>query len=165
MQTSAGVSIDLQQHSVAERTTSTIAALVLTLGIASVAADCLNVKQPTFFNLHLLFGVSLWLSIGRCLLRYRAKLDFDSAVRYHEYSRRLSRWVYILLYLLAAVRLAFHLGEIMNPSAIAHGAPQAPRSLDDFQIYIAYALVPLWTMRFLLLRAPRRMGTLRSPSL
>lgn len=157
MQSSAGLSIDLRRQFAAERLAPLVAALVLTLGVASVSADCLNLTQPAVFNLHLLFGFCLWLAVGGSLLRQRRNSEFGSAAGYYEYSRRLSRWVYILLYLLAGVRLAFHLSELMNYSAAhGNGASIAPRSLDDFQIYIGYALVPLWVMRILVCYVPAR---------
>jgi hypothetical protein len=139
-----------------------VAALVLALGIASLAADHLNVNQPAIFNLHLLFGASLWLALGRGLLRQRRGSDGHPGAQYYEYTRHLSRLVHILLYLLAGVRLVFHLTEVMN-SAGAPGAGRVPSSLDDFQVYILYALVPFWVMRILALHLPARNGKSSAP--
>ena len=152
----AGISIKLPPQIARDRAILTVASAVLILGVASVTADCLNMRQPPVFNLHLLFGISLWLAVGRRLIRERSSCDIASIAHYNAYTRQLSRWVYILLYLLAAVRLMFHLSEVLGPSNGRHGAGlPAPHSLDDFQIYIAYALVPLWAIRFLVLYAPR----------
>ncbi|HEY2683802.1 MAG TPA: hypothetical protein VGI93_09870 [Steroidobacteraceae bacterium] len=142
-----------------------IAALVLTLGIASLAADHLNVNQPAIFNLHLLFGASLWLAVGSGLLRQRRDSDCHPGVQFYEYTRHLSRSVYILLYLLAGVRLVFHLSEVMNSAgaAVARGTSRLPGSLDDFQVYILYALVPFWVMRILARYVPARNGTSSAP--
>ena len=110
-------------------------------------ADRVHWTQVPFVNIHLLFGAVLIATVGRCLQgAWRCRLD---ALHYHLYTRHLARRVYLLLYVLAAVRLSFSvLAGIVNADhsdVLRHLARD--ESLTDFQIYIGYAFAAILIIR------------------
>jgi hypothetical protein len=117
---------------------------VLCLGVAALILDCLKVSQPRIFNMHLLFGVAVSALVTACLLHGRRSLVRRPPVELQSYARTVARWTYILLYVLALVRLGLELG---NAGSSVH-------SLDDFQIYVAYCVIPMWLVRALVLSLP-----------
>jgi hypothetical protein len=76
----------------------------------------------------------------------------------YQMTRLVSRWVYILLYALAMVRVLFYLYEASQHcgSCSATKTVDAVRPLDDFQLYVAFCAVPLWVVRTLVLAMPFR---------
>jgi len=54
-----------------------------------------------------------------------------------QFTRWVTRWVYILMYALALVRVGLSFGETQV------------RPLDDFQFYVACCVLPLWAFRLL----------------
>lgn len=83
------------------------------------------------------------------LVQQRRVLGYHGSAEFYAHARRLTRWVYILLYPLAGVRLSLYLFEIVatsfNPHV--HNSVSRVRLLGDFQIYIAYGVIPLWVIR------------------
>ena len=121
--------------------------LSLAIGLIALAGDHLRWPLPKFFNIHLLFGVILAATVGRCLqVAWHSGLD---AVQYHLYTRRLARRVYLLLYVLAAVRLSFSIlagnTNADHLDRLKHLARDD--SLSDFQVYIGYAFAAILIIR------------------
>jgi cytochrome bd-type quinol oxidase subunit 2 len=116
---------------------------VLCQGVVALIYDHLQVSQPRIFNMHLLFGVAVTALVAACLLHGRRSLAHRPQDELHSYARRVARWTYILLYVLALVRLGLDLsaGSGFHP-------------LDDFQIYVAYCVIPMWLVRAVVLSLP-----------
>jgi hypothetical protein len=102
-------------------------------GIAAVVHDSLANSAPvSYLNLHALFGVLLWVSVVARFHRRMHQSPRMLPIDIREFSRHLSRLVYLLLYILMLVRLII-------------GSPAAP----DFQGYLGYGLIALITIRVL----------------
>ena len=74
----------------------------------------------------------------------------------YRFTRLVSRWVYILMYVLAMVRGGLYLFDANNIH-LGHGShhPVTPvRSLNDFQFYVACCIIPLWLVRAVVLTSP-----------
>jgi hypothetical protein len=117
------------------------AGLALCVGIVALIWDFLEIPQPRVFNLHLLFGATVASVVTAYLLHGRLAFAHRPPQELYSYTRLVSRWTYILMYVLALVRVVLHL---LQPS----------HSLNDFQIYVIYCLVPLWLVRALVLAFP-----------
>lgn len=130
--------------------------MALCVGVASLLCDFFNVSQPHVLNVHLLFGATVSAVVTACLVHARRALAQSSPHEFYQYAQRVARWTYILMYVLALVRVALYLLEMQRASGSA--APVSPafraHSLDDFQIYVAYCVVPLWLVRALVLAWP-----------
>lgn len=128
-----------------------VAALAWMLGITSVWCDHLQPGSALDWVLHATFAVGVCAAISAVVLRERHRsagaLSPDLQLRF----RVVSRWVYILMYGLAVLRVCLYLDEALHASAI--GAMH-PRPLDDFQFYIACCVIPLWLARAVALHAP-----------
>lgn len=107
--------------------------LAVIAGIAAVVQDSLANSAPaSYLNLHALFGALLWASV---VARFRRRLHQSPRmlpIDIREFSRHLSRLVYLMLYILMLVRLII-------------GSPAAP----DFQGYLGYGLIALITIQVL----------------
>ncbi len=117
------------------------------MGLIALVGDHLHWAQPKIFNMHLLFGVILAATVARSLqIAWHSGLD---AVQYHLHTRRLARWVYLLLYVLAAVRLGLAaIAGNTNADHLDHLRHLArDDSLSDFQVYIGYAFVAILVIR------------------
>lgn len=91
------------------------------------------------------FGVFASAAIGTIVMR-KAHALADHPDALHVFIRRFSRWVYVLMYLLAVARLAVFFGErVSSTGSLDSQGPE--RSLDDFQFYITCCVVPLWSFR------------------
>ena len=66
-----------------------------------------------------------------------------SSIELYLFTRFVSRWTYIALYGLALVRLTLYLS-----------VPDHARSMEDFQFYIAWTVIPLWVIRAVILAIP-----------
>lgn len=79
-------------------------------------------------------------------------------IELYLFARLVSRWVYILVYVLAMARVALYLYEASQQRALCGvGAPtRAIGSLEDFQFYVASAVLPLWVARAVILAGPFR---------
>jgi hypothetical protein len=141
----------LLSHSKCERFLPGAAALTLCVGIAALVCDFFDMPQPRVFNMHLLFGVAVGAVLTVCLCSKRLALTPGTRCELYPYARRVTRWTYILLYVLALVRVGLHLLEMGRASGTSG---IRIHSLDDFQIYIAYCVSPLWLVRTLVLRWP-----------
>jgi hypothetical protein len=131
-------------------------------GPIALVVDHLHWPLPKFFNIHLLFGVILAATVGRCLQVARHSGIDD--VQYYLYTRRMARRVYLLLYVLAAVRLSFSiLAGNTNAEHLDHLMHLAQdHSLSDFQVYIGYVfavILIIWMCSGLLSNRRSRLPT------
>ena len=123
--------------------------LVLLIGLAALLGDSLKLQQPRILNGHLLFGVVLLAVVARCLLTQSHSLRDSRNEQFYLYTRQLARQVYILLYIMAAVRLCLYVieaAEAGNARRVFSNLAR-PGSLDDFHVYIAYGLAAACLIR------------------
>jgi len=106
--------------------------LVLTVGLLGLFHD----------NLHVLFGVLLWVCVVARFYRHVRRLHPMQPVDIRTLVRDLSRWVYLLLYVLMFFCLSI---------GILRTTPHRPilESAEDFQSYLAYGLFALATIHAL----------------
>jgi cytochrome b561 len=106
--------------------------LVLTVGLLGLFHD----------NLHVLFGVLLWVCVVARFYRHVRRLHPMQPVDIRTLVRDLSRWVYLLLYVLMFFRIAI---------GILRAAPHRPifGPVEDFQSYLACGLIALATIHAL----------------
>jgi hypothetical protein len=110
-----------------------IGTLVVLSGLGALACDFLRVPQPKILDVHWLFGAVLLAAVAWSLRKaWRSPEGFDAG-RFYICARRLARWVYLLLYFMAAVRISLYLS----------GGP----TLDDFQVYIGFGLLAVCLIR------------------
>jgi hypothetical protein len=132
--------------------------LVLIVGLIGLLSDSLKLQQPRILNVHLLFGVLLLAVVARSLFNAAHALRGASWDQFHRYTRGLARQVYILLYVLAAVRLCLYVieGAESENGALAFCCFSRSGSLDYIQIYIAYGIAAICLIRgSALFTAPR----------
>src|SRR5450631_3483656 len=83
---------------------SNLALLVVIVGIAGVLHDSMG-SVPGYMNLHAVFGVLLWVSV---VARFHRRLHQSPPmlpIEIREFSRHLSRLVYLMLYVLMFISL------------------------------------------------------------
>jgi cytochrome b561 len=135
--------------------------LVALVGIAGVLRDL----RPTLvhwpsINLHAAFGMMLWTMLAAQFLRASsaAPLSAETAL---NLSRRLSRLVYLLLYVVFGAEQILRIAMNYTDLSAKHGS-LAPLSLppENLRDYFAYGVVAL-----LMVRAPAALIARRPPAL
>ena len=119
-----------------------LAPLAAVVGVLGLIHDSWPIPMPHRGNLHVLFGSLLWLCVvARFYRRFRLEPRMSIA-DIRPFSRRLSRLVYLLLYLLMCCQLII---------GILSDAPH--RSLqqinEGFQVYLGCGLLALLTIQVL----------------
>jgi hypothetical protein len=133
-----------------------VAATAWLIGLASLLCDYFQPIRPVIFGMHTLFGIGVSGAIGLVLLAKARALGGTSALEFYLFARLVSRWVYILMYLLAIVRVGLYLYESSQHCAhcSARGGVPPVRSLDDFQFYVCCCVASLWVLRATVLASP-----------
>lgn len=123
--------------------------LVLLIGLAALLGDSLKLPQPRILNVHLLFGVVLLAVVARGLLSKSHSLRDFRSEQFYLYTRQLARQVYILLYVMAGVRLCLYVIEAAETGNARRvfSYLSRPGSLDDFHVYIGYGLAAACLIR------------------
>jgi hypothetical protein len=107
-----------------------IAAGVWTVGLIGLLCEHFKASTLLIDSLRTLFAIGTCGATAVVLVAYGGhQPDLCLCTRWA------TRWIYILLYALAIVRVGLSFGE----------APARP--LDDFQFYVACCVLPLWTLR------------------
>jgi hypothetical protein len=78
----------------------------------------------------------------------------DQPTELYRYTRLVSRWVYILVYVLGIVRVSLYLFDVNHAQPGHSSHLPAVRSLADFQFYVFCSIIPLWAIRALVLTMP-----------
>jgi len=120
---------------------SNLPALVVCVGVISLVHDSWLSPLPHRGNLHVLFGILLWLCVVE---RFYARLNAAprmSMTDLRPLSRHLSRRVYLLLYGLMLVRVIIDLC-----AAPHHASLHRP---EDFQSYLICGVLALITIHVL----------------
>jgi hypothetical protein len=132
------------------------AALALATGVAALLCDHFQLSRAAIFDMRALFGLVATASICAVLVEKARSPATTSGADLYLYTRLVSRWVYILMYVLAVVRVGLYLLEADRSYAshTPHHQLPPPRSLDDFQFYVTCCVTPLWLVRALVLTVP-----------
>ena len=119
------------------------------LGVVSLLCDHFQAARPVIIGMHTLFGVGVSGAIGLVLLAKTRALEGACQAELYLFTRLVSRWVYILMYLLAIVRVGLYFYESGQHCSFcgARGAVRPVRALDDFQFYVSCCVVSLWVLR------------------
>jgi hypothetical protein len=126
-------------------------ALTWCVGLAAVLCDFFQCSESLSFAIRVLFVLLTCGSISLALVPRARALAGRDPVHLRLLTRQVSRWVFIALYSLAAIRLGLYL---LPGAAVRPGY-----SLQDFQFYIAACIVPLWVIRAVVLRRDWRNPT------
>src|SRR5690349_16653841 len=123
-----------------------LAAVAWFVGLIALICDYVQALRPLIISLHVLFGILTCAAICLALIPKARSLADAPQAELYLFTRLVSRWVYILMYGLAIVRVSLNLYAATQHCTLcsAPGATGSVRSLDDFQFYIACCIVPLW---------------------
>ena len=139
-----------------DRTWTCSAALVLCTGVAALLSEHLQCAQPFVDDAHLLFAAVTSAVVSWLLLRGLRPGSDNTGEELYLHTRRVSRAIYTLMYLLALVRMAFYLLDRDRAISGLQRLDSPVRSLDDFQFYVACCVIPLWVVRAVVLSLPKR---------
>lgn len=116
--------------------------LVVIVGIAGVVHDSLARTAPvSYMNLHALFGALLWISVVARFHRRLRQSPRMLPIDIREFSRHLSRLVYLMLYILMFISLI--------TGAVAGIWRTDSVTAPDFQGYLGYGFFALITIHVL----------------
>jgi hypothetical protein len=133
-----------------------IAVLAWGTGLAALSCDHFELTGAPVVEVRTLFGVVTCAAISLALFEKARHPQSITRLELYLWTRLVSRWVYIFMYVLALARMGFYLGESYHhcaTCAVRHGL-NTVRPLDDFQFYIACCVIPLWVVRAAVLNIP-----------
>ena len=133
-----------------------VAAGVWSIGLGALLCDHFQPSREVSIGIHALFAVVTCAAICLVLINKARSLAGVSQPQLYQFTRLVSRWVYILLYALALVRAGVYLYEAGGHCLLcgAHEPIGPARSLEDFQFYVGCCVVSLWSVRALGLAVP-----------
>jgi len=123
-----------------------VATPVLFAGLAALYCEHIRVSPSLTETVRVLFGVVTCTAIAAVLITGALDLADQSILELHRFARLVSRWVYILVYVMATVRVGFFMLDSSQTWGM-HRSHPAVRSPDDFQTYLWSCLIPLWSIR------------------
>lgn len=143
-----------------------VAAAAWTVGLLGVICDHFQPSTQVRIGVHALFAVVTCSAICLVLIDKGRALAGASQPELYQFSRLVSRWVYILLYFLALARMAVYLYEAGGYCMLcrARQAVGPLRPLDDFQFYVGCCVVSLWSVRALVLAVPFKSRDMQATS-
>ena len=115
-------------------------------GLAALSCDQLQHPGALPLEARTLFGIVASGVIALALFEKTRHPESITRQELYLWTRLVSRWVYIFMYVLALARIGFFLGESYLHYPV--------RPLDDFQFYIACCVIPLWVVRAAVLTIP-----------
>jgi hypothetical protein len=139
-----------------ERTLIWTAALVLCTGLTALTCEHLQLAQPLVEGMRVLFGLTTTVAISTTLIAGARRLADQPAPELYRYTRLVSRRVYILVYVLGIVRISLYLFDVSHAQLGHNSHLPAVRPLDDFLFYVCCSIIPLWSVRALVLTIPVR---------
>lgn len=133
-----------------------LVAMVWLVGVGALICDYLQLSWPLIVGARTLFATAVCATLWLTLIPRARCLAGTSQAELYSLTRLVSRWVYILMYGLAIVRVSLNLYDASHQCFLcsATAATGPVRSLDDFQFYIACCVVPLWLVRAIALTVP-----------
>jgi hypothetical protein len=127
-----------------------IAVVACGTGLAALSCDHLQLPGSLPLEARTLFGIVASGAIALVLFEKARHPESITRQELYLWTRLVSRWVYIFMYVLALARVGFFLGESYLHYTV--------RPLDDFQFYIACCVIPLWVVRAAVLTVPVQEG-------
>jgi hypothetical protein len=132
---------------------------ICAIGVAGLLHDSWPTAPYLPTGLHALFGVMLWLMVlAQFRQAHRSALELSSAAVY-ALCRRLSRGVFLLLYILFGVDQVLRFVIILwnrGHSGTHMAMLQPPENLRDYLAYGVFALLTIQALAALQRRAPKR---------
>jgi hypothetical protein len=137
------------------RTGISAAALALCTGLTALLCEDFQLTQPFVERTHVLFCIVTFAAISTVLITGARHLADQPALELYRYTRWVSHWVYILIYALGIVRVCLYLFDLNRQTQIWQSTALATvRAPDDFQFYVFCCILPLWSVRALVLAVP-----------
>jgi hypothetical protein len=140
-----------------------IATPVLCAGLAALYCEHIGVSPLLTEAVRLLFGIVACTAIAAMLITGARDLADRPTLELRHFTRVVSRWVYVLIYILAIVRFCFYFLDSNQARGSHHLHHPVLRSPDDFQAYLWCCIIPLWSFRALVhserFRKIRHQGT------
>jgi hypothetical protein len=138
-----------------------IAVVACGIGLAALSCDHLQLPGSLSLEARTLFGIVASGAIALVLFEKTRHPESITRQELYLWTRLVSRWVYIFMYVLALARVGFFLGEsyLRCATCVVQHGPNTVRPLDDFQFYIACCVIPLWVVRAAVLTIPVQEGT------
>lgn len=132
-----------------------------TVGTAGLLQDSWpGALFPPGVHLHAIFGALLWLVVVARFGHASLVGQPLGAARVHELCRRLSRWVYLLLYIVFGASQIVHITAILwnggAPGAVHAAILPSPENLRDFLAYGVFALLTVHALSAVQCQALKR---------
>lgn len=127
------------------------------VGLAALLCEHFLPSGSLVIAMRMLFGIATCAAICLVLISKARALASMSQLELYLFTRLVSRWVYILMYLLAAARVGLYLYDVSQhctrngPACLGSVQP-----MDDFQFYVACCVIPLWMVRAMVLISASR---------
>jgi hypothetical protein len=143
-----------------------VAAAAWSVGLFAVLCDHFQPSPQVSMGVHALFGIVTCGAISIVLIDTARTLTGVPHPALYQFTRLVSRWVYILLYALALARVAVYLYEASGYCLLcrAQEAIGPARPLDDFQFYVGCCVLSLWSVRALVLAVPFKGRDVQAPT-
>jgi hypothetical protein len=137
-----------------------IGAVIWAVGLTALLCDHFRESRLVIVGTHTLFAIASTTAICRLFLpvsRFGSAPDIEPLF----FIRYVTRCVYVVLYLLAAVRIGLYLYDLGQSGAPINtrDAVLPVQSMGDFQFYIVCCVVPLWVARALVFRKREKRST------
>jgi hypothetical protein len=128
------------------------------IGLAALLCDQFEPIRPLIIGMRALFTMATCGALCLVLISKARASAGTSPTELYLFARLVSRWVYILIYVLAMARVGLYLYEVSQQCALCGvgGPTRAIGSLEDFRFYVASAVLPLWVVRAVILAGPFR---------
>jgi hypothetical protein len=127
-----------------------IASTAWIIGLAALLCDHFQPYRPLIVALHALFAVASCGAICLIVIPRARALAGSSQTELYLFTRLVSRWVYISMYILAIVWVGLSLHDAGRYCA----ACTTPAPPADFQFYVASCVAPWWLVRAIVLAVP-----------
>ena len=125
------------------------------VGLAALLCEHFQPSGSLVIAMRTLFGIATCAAICLVLISKARALAGMPQLELYLFTRLVSHWVYILMYLLAAARVGLYLYDVSRHcTRNGPGCLGSVRPLDDFQFYVACCVVPLWMVRAMVLTLP-----------
>jgi len=128
-----------------------VATPVLGVGFVALYCEHTGISPLLTETVRVLFGMVACTAIAAVLITGAADLADQPTLELHRFTRLVSRWVYVLIYILAIVRVCFYVLDSNQGRGSHYLHHPVVRSPDDFQTYLWCCIIPLWSIRALVL--------------
>ena len=138
-------------------TSQWVAATAWVIGWVAIVCDHCHTSLWLIVVMRTLFVAATSAALCLVLIPKARALAGTGGPELYLFTRLVSRWVYILMYALAAARLALCFYDLIQHGGGSNSAV-AFRLPDDFEFYATACIAPLWLIRGLVLALPAPAG-------